>query len=238
MIRDKPFLSIIMPALNEAALLPGALSALAAMRSSGAEIIVVDGGSQDGTAGLARASGLVDVIVISPPGRATQMNAGASRARGETLLFLHVDTRLPSGADTAIASGLAGSTGWGRFDVAIDGKHWLLPFIARCMSLRSRISGMATGDQAIFVSRNLFEGCGGFPDQPLMEDVALSRALKRLCAPICLRERVTTSGRRWERNGVLKTVILMWLLRLAYYFGVSPQGLALIYESPRRESRS
>ena len=227
-----PRLSIIIPVLDEALLVERSLAALAALRDRGAEIIVVDGGSRDGTAELAKASGLADVVLCAGRGRAVQMNAGAARARGEALLFLHVDTQVPADAGDAIAAALAGAGRWGRFDVRIDGRHWLLPVVARAMNLRSRLTGIATGDQGVFVTRKLFAACGGFPELPLMEDIALSRILKKHAAPVCLRETVTTSGRRWERHGVLATIVLMWCLRLAYFFGVSPQTLARSYARP------
>jgi rSAM/selenodomain-associated transferase 2 len=224
-----PWLSIIVPCLNEAEGIAGSLAALAPFRTRGAEVIVVDGGSTDKT--LVRARPGADVLVTARRGRAAQMNAGAQRARGDVLLFVHADTRLPETADALIRDGLA-STGrcWGRFDVAIRGRHALFPVIARAMNLRSRWSGIATGDQAIFVTRAAFEHAGGYPDIALMEDVALTAALRRRSPPLCVRQRAETSGRRWEKHGVLRTVLLMWRLRLAYRLGVSPDALALRYE--------
>jgi rSAM/selenodomain-associated transferase 2 len=243
-------LSIIIPVLNEAALIDDVLASLAGLRDRGCEVIVVDGGSSDGTAERAEASRLADRVLRSARGRAVQMNAGAAHARGDVLLFLHADTRLPEAADRAVLGALKSCTapaigagqrarvdGWGRFDVRIAGSHWLLPVVAWSMNLRSRLSGIATGDQALFVTRSLFGRCGGFPVQALMEDVALSARLRRDCAPCCLREKVSTSGRRWEQNGVLRTIMLMWRLRLAYFFGASPQALARRYERRREEPR-
>lgn len=228
-----PRLSIIVPVLNEAAFLGDYLGQLQAMRRDGHEVIVVDGGSSDGS--LALAQGLADAVLQAPRGRALQMNAGAERARGEVLLFLHADTQLPAGAAESIRRGLAGGAGWGRFDVSISGRHWLLPVIAACMNLRSRYTGIATGDQAIFVDARLFSDLGGFPELALMEDIALSRRLKARCWPVCLRARVLTSGRRWEQVGVLRTVLLMWGLRLAYFCGADPAWLARCYGyAPRR----
>ena len=209
-------LSIIIPALDEAAGIVAALEALAPLRASGHEVIVADGGSGDGTRELAAA--LADRVVAAPRGRARQMNAGAGVAGGHALLFLHADTRLPANADRLIFHSLKKHL-WGRFDVAIDGRSPLLAVVAFFMNLRSRLTGIATGDQAIFVRRDAFPG---FPEIALMEDVAFSKAMKRRTPPACLRERVSTSGRRWERNGVVRTVILMWRLRLAYFLGASP----------------
>ncbi|HET9385646.1 MAG TPA: TIGR04283 family arsenosugar biosynthesis glycosyltransferase [Gemmatimonadales bacterium] len=222
-------LSIIVPCLNEVDGIAAAMSALAPLRARGAEVIVVDGGSSDGTA--ERAAPYADAVIGAPRGRAAQMNAGAARARGEIMLFLHVDTLLPGSADALIIEGLKRTRrGWGRFDVTIAGRHPLLRVVERFMNLRSRLSGIATGDQAIFVTRSLFTAVGGYPEIALMEDVALSKRLKRFGRPLCLRHRLTTSGRRWEKHGVLRTIVLMWLLRLAYWLGADPAKLAMRYD--------
>ena len=220
-------LSIVMPVLNEAADIEAALKALAPLRARGVEVIVADGGSKDGTADLARP--LADQVLTAPRGRALQMNAGAAAAQGDVLLFLHADTRLPKGADRLALDGLV-RTGriWGRFDVRIDGGG-LFGMISFMMNGRSRLTGIATGDQAMFLTRAAFEAAGGFPAIALMEDVALSSRLKRLSRPLCLRARVTTSPRRWRKHGVLRTVMLMWRLRLAYYCGADPAKLARTY---------
>jgi rSAM/selenodomain-associated transferase 2 len=221
-------LSIIVPALNEAEGITEALSALEPLRARGAEVIVVDGGSEDSTADLARP--LCDRVLIAPRGRAAQMNAGAATARGDVLLFLHADTRLPLDADRLVLTGLAARARvWGRFDVRIAGRHPLLPLAARLMNLRSRLTGIATGDQALFVDRQAFVAVGEFPNIPLMEDIALSRRLKRRGRPLCLSAPVVTSGRRWETDGVFYTILLMWRLRLAYFLGADPAQLARIY---------
>lgn len=191
------------------------------------EVVVVDGGSRDGSAELA--ARLADRVLRRPPGRARQMNAGAEVARGDVLLFLHADTHLPAGWDRAVAAAIDSGAIGGRFDVEIRGGHPLLPMIAHSMNLRSRLTGVSTGDQAIFASRRVFEALGGFPEVPLMEDVAFSAALRRAGRVACLRERVATSGRRWERDGVVRTVALMWALRLAYALGVPPARLARWY---------
>ena len=216
-------LCVIVPALNEAAGIRAALQALAPLRSRGHEVIVVDGGSDDGTPQLA--AGLCDRLLAAPRGRALQMNAGARAARADALLFLHADTRLPPLADLAVIEALRARL-WGRFDVRIEGRHPLLALVGWAMSLRSRLTGIATGDQAIFVRRACF---AGYPEIALMEDVALSRSLRRRGWPACLRLRVTTSGRRWEARGVLRTILLMWRLRLAYALGADPARLAERY---------
>ena len=224
--------SIVIPCLNEAATIRAALTRLHCFRARGAEVIVVDGGSDDGTPELARE--YCDAVLQSPRGRAKQMNVGALRATGDLLLFLHADTRLPDDADVVVRSALERPHHrWGRFNVGIEGRHWLLPVIARLMNWRSRVTGIATGDQAIFATRATFHEAGGFRELPLMEDVDLSARLRAVCAPVCLRQKVMTSGRRWESGGVLRTVFLMWRLRFAYWLGADPAALALRYEHRR-----
>jgi len=225
-------LSMIVPALDEAERIGAALAALAPLRRRGQEVIVVDGGSRDGTADVARP--LADQVLSSPPGRAGQMNAGAAAASGEVLLFLHADTLLPADADRAVFRALA-STGrdWGRFDVRIEGRSAWLPVVAWFMNLRSRATGIATGDQAMFVRRAAFERAGGFPALALMEDIALSARLKRFTPPACLREAVRTSGRRWDERGALQTIVLMWWLRVRFYFGSESARLARRYRGER-----
>ncbi len=221
-------LSIIVPTLNEAPGIATALQALAPCRARGAEVIVVDGGSADATAEIARP--LCDRVIKAAPGRAAQMNAGAKIASGDVLLFLHADTRLPPEGDGFLLYALeAHGRVWGRFDVRIEGRSLLLPVVAAAMNLRSRITGIATGDQAMFVTRAAFREAGGFPEIALMEDIALSKTLKRIGRPLCLAARVTTSGRRWDDHGALRTVLTMWRLRLAYFFGADPAVLAARY---------
>ncbi|MDO8384827.1 MAG: TIGR04283 family arsenosugar biosynthesis glycosyltransferase [Polaromonas sp.] len=206
-----------------------ALQALAPLRTRGAEIIVADGGSSDPSAELALAGGAR--VVHAPRGRALQMNAGAAQAHAEVLLFLHADTRLPANADELIREALAGGARvWGRFDVAITGRPRMLRLIAVLMNLRSRLTGIATGDQAIFMTRAAFNAVGAFPAQPLMEDIEMSRRLLQLSRPACLRAKVQTSGRRWESRGVWRTVLLMWRLRFAYWRGAAPERLADLYQ--------
>jgi len=226
--RKRPVISVIVPALDEADQIVATLRPLQALRAGGGEVIVVDGGSRDATAELARP--LADVVVHAERGRARQLNAGARAAGGEILLFLHADTRLPPGAGRMIVDGLARSgRGWGRFDVRLSGRGVLLWLVAAGISVRSRITGIATGDQAIFVRREWFDPAGGFPEIPLMEDIALCRILKRRGRPLCIRSPAITSSRRWERHGVVRTVLLMWRLRLAYYLGADPRDLARRY---------
>jgi rSAM/selenodomain-associated transferase 2 len=225
-------LSIIMPVLDEAEVVADALQALAAYRQRGAEVIVVDGGSRDGTSEIARP--LADRVIAAPRGRAAQMNAGAACARGGVLLFLHADTRLPGDADRLVLEGIAWSgRAWGRFDVAISGRSPLLAMVAFTMNVRSRLTGIATGDQAMFATREAF--AGGFPDIALMEDIALSGRLKHISPPLCLWEKASSSGRRWEQRGVLRTIMLMWRLRLAYFLGAEPATLARRYGYAPRE---
>lgn len=221
-------LSIVVPALNEAAGIREVLTRLQPLRARGHEVVVVDGGSADGTPTLA--APLADRVVASPRGRAVQQNAGAAAASGEVLLFLHADTTLPEEADTLVLDGMRRSgRGWGRFDVRLSGRHPLLRVVGRMIGVRSRLSGVATGDQAIFVRREWFERVGGFPELPLMEDVAITGTLRRLGPPLCLRQRVTTSSRRWEERGIVRTIVLMWRLRWAYFRGADPAELARRY---------
>jgi rSAM/selenodomain-associated transferase 2 len=223
-----PRLTIVVPTLNEAERIVACLQRLRTLRKSGTELIVADGGSTDATAVLARP--WADRVLVGPRGRAKQMNHGAAAASGDVLLFLHADTSLPPDARAAIDAALADAqVQWGRFDVQIDGDSPLLKLVAALMNLRSRWSGIATGDQAIFVRREAFQRVGGFPDQPLMEDIELSKRLRKLSPPACLRQRVTTSGRRWEQHGVLRTIVLMWMLRALYWIGLPAERLARLY---------
>jgi rSAM/selenodomain-associated transferase 2 len=225
-------LSIIVPVLNEAAHIVSCLTSLQPLRQRGAEVITVDGGSSDNTPSLA--GKYCDRVISSGRGRSTQQNGGARAASGDTLLFLHVDTRLPEHADALIEQALSpGQNAWGRFDVTLDAGssdgHPMLNVIAAMMNFRSRTTGIATGDQCIFVRKSVFFRAGTFPQIPLMEDVALSRALKKISAPACLREHVRTSARRWQERGVWRTIMLMWWLRFAYWIGVPPARLAAWY---------
>lgn len=222
-----PELCIVIPVLDEAGQLAPALARLQGFRRRGVRLVVVDGGSVDGT--LATARGLCDLALVAPRGRASQMNAGARALPATAYLFLHADTRLPDNADSLIRAAWGTGPVWGRFDVRIESRRPVLRLVSLAMNLRSRWTGIATGDQAIFVQQDAFRAVGGYPDIALMEDVAISRALKRLGRPACLQQVVQPSARRWQRHGVLKTIWLMWRLRAAYFFGADPRQLARQY---------
>jgi rSAM/selenodomain-associated transferase 2 len=229
-----PQLSIIMPVLDEAKGIVELLQGLQDFRTQGVEIIVADGGSTDSTATLAAT--LADRICTSPKGRGCQMNAGAALAQGPVLLFLHADTRLPPAAHQLIGEAIAAGAHWGRFNVDITGTTPGLALVAAMMNWRSRLTGIATGDQAIFVTKTAFTAAAGFPDIPLMEDIVFSRRLRAIGRPACLAAKVSTSGRRWEKHGVLRTILLMWQLRLRFFFGASPQALAEEYGYAPRQN--
>jgi len=228
MTRPPTRLSVIIPALDEQPRIGRLLKDLAGLRAAGHEVILVDGGSRDAT--LAVAAPLIDHAIEAPRGRASQMNAGAARAGGDVLWFLHADTRVPPDAGELLLRACREGHLWGRFDVCLSGHRPALRVIESLMNLRSRITGIATGDQGMFVAREAFERVGGFPTIPLMEDIALSTALRRLARPHCIRRpRLETSSRRWEERGILRTVLLMWRLRLAYALGTTPAELAERY---------
>ncbi|MBF6649456.1 TIGR04283 family arsenosugar biosynthesis glycosyltransferase [Methylobacter sp. BlB1] len=218
--------SIIIPALNEAQNIQGCLSALQPLRND-CELIVVDGGSTDGTPAIAEP--LADQVISAPKGRARQMNAGARQATGEVLLFLHADTFLPDNAIQLIREQINRPAPWGRFDIRLSGDHFMLKVISQMMNWRSRLTGIATGDQAIFVTHEAFTAVGGYPDISLMEDIALCKALNKISPPLCLKAKVNSSGRRWLQFGLYKTILFMWSLRLRYFFGADPKTLARLY---------
>jgi rSAM/selenodomain-associated transferase 2 len=223
-------ISVIVPVLNEEKSIAATLRPLALLQLY--ETIVVDGGSHDRTVVIAAECGVK--VIPSERGRARQMNRGARQASGDVLVFLHADTRLPPTALSDIAGAMADPRHvGGRFDVELDGKHWMLPLVGRLISYRSRLSKVATGDQALFVRREVFQRIGGFEDIPLMEDIAFCRTLKRQGAVACLRSRVVTSARRWEANGVWRTIFRMWMLKLLYLTGVSPARLKQFYADTR-----
>ena len=222
----KPTISVVIPVLNDETQLILSLKSLQPLRND-CELIVVDGGSTDGSPTLA--APLADKVISTQRGRAKQMNAGAAEAQADVLLFLHADTVLPPSAVRKILHAVTADRCWGRFDVQFDSQRPIFKLIAFMMNWRSRLTGIATGDQVLFVTRKAFETIDGFPDIALMEDIAISKRLKKLGMPCCLRDKVITSARRWEHNGVLKTILLMWRLRLAYFFGADPNDLAAIY---------
>jgi len=228
-------IAIVIPTLDEAAIIEERLRALQPCRDAGHLVVVSDGGSTDGTAALA--TPFADRIVQTTAGRAHQMNAGADAGRAmgaEVFVFLHADTILPRNALDAVAAAVGGSRhAWGRFDVRIDGRSRWLPLIAALMNARSRLSGIATGDQAMFATAAAFATAGGFPEWPLMEDVGLSRALKAVSPPAALRAKVTTAGRRWDANGAWSTILLMWWLRLRFFLGTKPERLVASYTTVR-----
>lgn len=227
-------LSVIIPVWQEAATIVATLQTLAPLRVAGYQVIVVDGGSTDGTPQLA--DGLCDRVVTSARGRALQMNAGAQVATGDILLFLHADTRLPASVLDALAQFSDSRKAWGRFDVRLSGKRPLFRVIAWFMNQRSRFSGIATGDQALFVRRPVFEALRGFEPLPLMEDVELSSRLRLVSRPFCIRDPVITDSRRWEQHGAWRTILLMWRLRWRYWRGESPESLVTVYRSDVRNA--
>lgn len=216
--------SIIIPVLNEASGISGIIESLRTTLRGDFEIIVVDGGSVDGCIEKIRYH--VDLMLTSASGRARQMNSGAARARGDIFLFLHADTTLPTDAINDIT---ATKMSWGYFEVRLSGSHLLFRIIEYMMNLRSRLTSVATGDQVLFVTRELFESVGGFPQIELMEDVAMSKLLRRHSRPLRLKKYVVTSSRRWQNNGIFKTITLMWWMRLLYFLGVAPSRLARMY---------
>lgn len=224
--------TVVIPVLNEASQMGNnqmeeCLTALQALRAQGWKVVVVDGGSHDDTAAIAEQS--ADAIVQALPGRANQMNAGARLSEGEVLVFLHVDTRLPATFAADMAIFVTSDAQWGRFDVSFTNAHWPFRMISGFMNERSRLTSVATGDQVLFFRRDFFRRIGGFPLIPLMEDIAISKVARTLSLPICIKSRVVTSSRRWEQKGIIRTVLLMWGMRLAYFLGVSPQRLHAWY---------
>lgn len=231
--RDAPLsVSVIVPVLDEQPRIAGLLTRLRAM--SPEQVVVVDGGSTDATAAVA--APLCDHLIGSRPGRARQMNAGAAVATEEVLWFVHADSVVPGDALQQIREALAVGADWGRFDVRLSGDRVLYRVVAWCMNRRSRLTGICTGDQGLFVRREAFERAGGYPDQPLMEDIALCRALKALGPPACAPGPLVTSSRRWETRGAWRTILLMWRLRLAYALGCSPERLHRHYYGEKRRS--
>jgi rSAM/selenodomain-associated transferase 2 len=231
---DKPImkaqLSIIIPVFNEAGQIAARLKSLQSLRSR-CQLLLVDGGSDDDSAKIA--ASLVDQVLSSPKGRALQMNCGAAYAQTGMLLFLHADTSLPDNALELILQAVANGYQWGRFDIGFDNQLPIFRLIALMMNLRSRLTGIATGDQALFITRRAFQAVAGFPEIALMEDIAICARLKKLSKPCCLTARVITSARRWQQQGIFKTILMMWWLRLSYFFGADPDNLAARYYSKR-----
>lgn len=220
-------ISIIIPVLNEAATIEQHLHRLRTLQKQGHEVIVADGGSTDGTLDIARRH--ADRVITSGKGRALQMNAGAETASGEIFLFLHADTALPTQAEQLLQAG-AGGDGWGYFALRLSGKNPLFRVIEFFINQRSRLSRIGTGDQAIFITRELFRRVDGYDEIPLMEDIALCKKLRKICTPVYLHAPVLTSSRRWEAHGIVATVVKMWRLRLAYFLGADPARLAKKYD--------
>jgi len=219
-------ISIVIPVLNEAEHLATKLQALQGLRDR-CQLVLADGGSNDDSPVIAES--LVDKVILGPRGRAKQMNAGAELADADVLLFLHADTRLPDDAVGLISQAIAEGFHWGRFDVAFDNAKPIFKLIAFMMNQRSRLTGIMTGDQCLFVTRQAFSAVGGFPQIALMEDIAISSKLKKLGHPCCLKAKVLTSARRWQQHGIFKTILLMWRLRWAYFCGTDPDDLAMRY---------
>lgn len=219
--------SIIIPVVNESDVIIPILQQLQSLRSLGHELIIVDGGSSDETISLAEP--LSNVVIQSDRGRAIQMNAGAGIARGDVFWFLHADTLIGGDSLDLLCHSLSSGYDWGRFDVHLSGQHWSLRVIERMMNLRSCLTGIATGDQGLFMTRQIFTQVNGFPRIPLMEDIEISRRLKKLSRPACVQQAIITSSRRWEQNGILRTVFLMWRLRFMYWLGVPAEKLKLHY---------
>lgn len=228
-------LSVVVPVWREAAGIEESLQRLQPVRKAGHEVIVVDGGSPDNTADLARP--LCDRLLVSEPGRAVQMNAGAAAARGDLILFLHADTRLPPDALEQLSESQRLGRPWGRFDVRLSGRHAMFSVIAWFMNWRSRLTGVCTGDQGIFVRKDVFEALGGYRAMPLMEDVELSNRLKLVARPYCISSPVITDSRRWEQGGVWRTIILMWRLRWRYWRGDAPESLAALWRRNVRHAK-
>lgn len=216
-------LTIIIPVLNEEQTIEACLLGLQPLREQGVELILVDGGSQDSTCELA--SSFVDYVIKSAPGRGTQMNSGAAVARGEILLFLHADTILPPDFSPIMIS----EELWGFFPVKLSGSAWPFRVIEGAMNLRSKITKIATGDQVIFIRSEFFQSIGGFADIPLMEDVEICGRLRSVSRPVLMSGTVVTSSRRWEQQGIARTILRMWLLRLAFFFGACPHRLVQRY---------
>jgi rSAM/selenodomain-associated transferase 2 len=228
-------LTIVVPALDESERIEACLQALAPLRQRGVSVVVSDGGSRDDT--VRRAAPLCDRVIQAPRGRALQMNAGArceEGQRADVLMFLHADVTLPDGADRLVFKALSRpGARWGRFDVRLQGRSFGLALVGTMMNLRSRTSGICTGDQAIFVDQAGFVALEGFASIELMEDIEFSRRARQLSWPVAVRPPATVSARRWDQGGICRTALLMWRIRLAYFLGVAPAELARRYRNVR-----
>ena len=221
-------ISFIVPTLNEENNIQQTLGFLQGARQRGHTIVVADGGSQDQTLSLAR--DLADTVDSCSPGSARQMNLGATLSRSDIVCFVHADTIVPQDIDELIIAAVNKDRCWGRFSIRLSGSHWFFRIIEKMMNLRSCLTGIATGDQTIFIKKDIFDRLGGYADIPIMEDIQISKRLKNISRPVCLSNTVTTSSRRWEQKGIYRTMFLMWRLRLAYALGVKPQKLANLYQ--------
>ncbi|MCW9030480.1 MAG: TIGR04283 family arsenosugar biosynthesis glycosyltransferase [Gammaproteobacteria bacterium] len=223
------FVSIIIPALNEESSIKNLLQQLQVSRQQGHEVIVVDGGSEDQT--IAVSTLLADKVIQSDPGRAVQMNKGAVQASGDILWFLHADSVISENAIKNIQFNLnEQNKDWGRFNIKLSGLHYMFRIIEKMINFRSCLSSIATGDQGIFIKRKVFDDVGGYSNIPLMEDIDISKKLRAQSRSVCIKETLTTSSRRWEKNGILSTILLMWRLRFLYWLGISADKLASQYK--------
>lgn len=220
-------LSIIIPVINESSQIEACLNNLQSLRQKGHEVIVVDGGSDDDTFLLA--SSLCDITLLAERSRSIQMNTGAAKASGDYLLFLHADTVLPTNMPELLSQLENNKKQWGRFDITLSGSQFMFRVIETCMNIRSRVTGIATGDQAMFCNKVLFQKLKGFPEIALMEDIALSKNLLKMSKPVCFKDKVLSSSRRWEKHGIIKTILKMWMLRLLYFFDFDTNKLQKIY---------
>ena len=219
--------SIIVPVLNDAAVLSKLLDQLQDIRSLGHEVIVVDGGSHDDVVHVCEKR--VDQLIHSASGRASQMNKGALQAKGDIFWFLHADSLIEAGCLDEILRLTQHEKVWGRFDVKLSGKDWRLRIVEFLMNWRSRLTCIATGDQGIFLTREAFNQVEGYKEIPLMEDIEISKALKKISTPFLPGQMITTSSRRWQSQGIFRTILLMWSLRLAYFLGISADRLSAYY---------
>lgn len=236
MTHTKPDFSIVIPVLYEQRTIAGFLEDLGRVRDySRCELIVVDGEPDGGT--IREISGDGVVTMISPPGRARQMNAGAAVARGDVLLFLHADTRLPAGALAEVERALAGADA-GAFRLSFDSNRFIYRVMAGFVTIRAHWNRLPYGDQALFMRRRYFEQLGGYSDIPILEDVDIVRRIRRSGGRLeIIKSRVRTSCRRMEAEGIFRRVTLNWMMTVLYNLGVSPHKLARFYRDDYRRGR-